>query len=456
MCRSNMDNSYKMTYHIEPGMGLLNDPNGLIQYKGDYYFFHQWNRFGLDHSYKEWGLFTSKDMVNWQSWGSAVVPDREEDKNGIHSGSSIEYDGRLYLFYTGSNKSNGIRKSRQCIAISENGRTFIKQAEAIDTPNGFTEHHRDPKVWRGRNRWWMLVGAQKSDLTGAVALYSSDNLLHWKYESVLYDNDLDQVCECPDLFSLGEKDILVCCPQKRTIIQDVTGEREEVTSYACYIPGIFNENRISFTPGQDRKYFDYGFDFYSPQTFLDSKGRRIMAGWMSRMDEKQEACCPTREFGYIHCLTLPRVLTWENDTLYQRPVEEVFRLRHNAKSYTAGQGSFMAENGHFELHLKRHKNQTGNPLMLSLRNRTVGITYHPETHILEVSRKNWADGGIQVRQLSLPELSELQVFSDNSSAEIFVNNGAAVFSMRYFADGKDLAVEYAGLGQKGRLDYFTL
>lgn len=181
-----------------------------------------------------------------------------------------------------------------------------------------------------------------------------------------------------------------------------------------------------------------------------------MAGWMSRMDEKQEACCPTREFGYIHCLTLPRVLTWENDTLYQRPVEEVFRLRHNAKSYTAGQGSFMAENGHFELHLKRHKNQTGNPLMLYLRNRTVGITYHPETHILEVSRKNWADGGIQARQLSLPELSELQVFSDNSSAEIFVNNGAAVFSMRYFADGKDLAIEYAGLGQKGRLDYFTL
>ncbi len=442
-----------MTYHIEPNQGLINDPNGLIQYKGTYYFFHQWNRFRLDHSYKEWGLFTSKDMIHWKSQGSAIVPDREEDKNGIHSGSSIEYNDKLYLFYTGSNKNNGIRKSRQCIAISENGETFIKQKEVINTPNGFTEHHRDPKVWRGQKNWWMLVGAQKLNLTGAVALYSSNDLLHWKYECILYDHNLDHVCECPDLFKLGEKDILVCCPQKRTVIQDISGEQEKVSSYACYISGVFNESKMSFTPDQDRKYFDYGFDFYSPQTFLDNKGRRIITGWMSRMDEKQEACCPTKNFGYMHCLTLPRVLTWENNRLYQRPIEELFERRHHAKNYTASQGTFEAETGHFELHLKRNKNQS---LKLYLRNRTIGIIYHLETKTLEVSRKNWADEKIQTRQLLLPELSELQIFSDNSSAEIFVNNGAAVFSMRYFTNNKDLTIEYAGLEQKERLDYFTL
>lgn len=448
-----MENLYKMTYHIEPDRGLMNDPNGFIQYKDTYYFFHQWNRFRLDHSYKEWGLFTSKDMVHWKSQGSAVVPDREEDRNGVHSGSSIEYDGKLYLFYTGSNKSNGIRKSCQCIAVSEDGQTFIKQKEVIGTPDGFTEHHRDPKVWRGQKHWWMVVGAQKSDLTGAVALYSSDDLLHWKYECVLYDHDLDHVCECPDLFRLGEKDILVCCPQKRTIVKEASGEQEKVSSYACYIPGVFDEDQMSFTPEQDRCYFDYGFDFYSPQTFTDSKGRRIMAGWMSRMDDEQEACCPTREFGYLHCLTLPRVLTWENGMLYQRPIEEIYQLRRNAKSFTESQGSFQAEAGHFELHLKRNDNQ---PLALYLRNRNVGVTYYPKTQILEVSRKNWTDGEIQTKQIPLPELTELQIFSDNSSAEIFVNDGAAVFSMRYFASGRELWIEYDGLGRSGQLDYYTL
>lgn len=59
------------------------------------------------------------------------------------------------------NKDNNIRKSRQCIAISDNGRVFVKQKEVIDTPDCFTQHHRDPKVWRGKDSWWMLVGAQK-------------------------------------------------------------------------------------------------------------------------------------------------------------------------------------------------------------------------------------------------------------------------------------------------------
>lgn len=178
-----------------------------------------------------------------------------------------------------------------------------------------------------------------------------------------------------------------------------------------------------------------------------------MAGWMSRMDEKQEALCPTREFGYIHCLTLPRVLTWENNMLYQRPIEEVFQLRHHAQSYTSKQGKFEAETGHFELHLIQNKSHS---FTLYLRNRTICITYHAETQILEVSRKNWVNGELQTKQLLLSELLELQIFSDNSSAEIFVNNGAAVFSMRYFTDSKNREIEYAGLEKGEKLEYFTL
>lgn len=112
-------------------------------------------------------------------------------------------------------------------------------------------------------------------------------------------------------------------------------------SYAAYIPGSFNENYGAFRPSGPRKRFDCGFDFYSPQTFLDRTGRRIMTGWMSRMDDEQEAACPTREFGYIHCLALPRVLTWEHGTLYQRPIQEVYSLRRNARTYGKAQDNFQ-------------------------------------------------------------------------------------------------------------------
>lgn len=447
-----MENPYKMSYHIEPPGGLLNDPNGLVQFNGTYYFFHQWNRFGLDHSYKEWGLFTSQDLVRWESRGSAILPDREEDEHGIHSGSAIVHNGKLYIFYTGSNKANGIRTSRQCVAVSKDGRSFIKLPECVETPPGFTQHHRDPKVVRGRNGWWMLVGAQKEDLTGAVALYSSKDLVHWTYEQVLYDHDLDQVCECPDLFSLGGTDILVCCPQTRKPAPD--GKGEIVDSYASYIPGSFEEASGSFHPGAPRKRFDCGFDFYSPQTFLDQKGRRIMTGWMSRMDDGQEAACPTREYGYIHCLALPRVLSWEQGTLYQRPVPEVYSLRKNARTYDGTRDSFQAESGHFELLLKR--TTPAAPLSLSLRNHTVDVTYQPETCILRVTRQNWVGSGVQSQEILLPELTQLDIFSDASSAELFVNDGATVFSMRYFTGGENLRIDYAGLAQGERLEYYTL
>lgn len=447
-----MENPYKMSYHIEPPQGLLNDPNGLAQFNGTYYFFHQWNRFGLDHSYKEWGLFTSRDMVRWESRGSAILPDREEDIHGIHSGSAVVHDGKLYIFYTGSNKTDGVRTSRQCIAVSENGRNFLKLPEHIETPPGFTQHHRDPKVFCGRDGWWMLTGAQKEDLSGAVALYSSKDLIHWKYERVLYDHDLDQVCECPDLFSLEDTDILVCCPQTRKPAPD--GKGEIVDSYASYVPGSFDEASGSFFPSGPRRMFDCGFDFYSPQTFLDQQGRRIMTGWMSRMDEEQEAACPTREYGYIHCLTLPRVLSWEQGTLYQRPVQEVYSLRQNPQIYSNTINSFLAESGHFELFLKRTDPTA--PLSISLRNHTVDIAYQPESRILKVTRQNWAGSGVQNREIVLPELTQLDIFSDASSAEIFVNDGAAVFSMRYFTGGENLRIDCDGLAQGERLEYYTL
>ena len=53
----------RQKFHLEPNVGLLNDPNGLIQYKGIYYVFFQWNRFEKNHTYKEWGLFTSKNLT---------------------------------------------------------------------------------------------------------------------------------------------------------------------------------------------------------------------------------------------------------------------------------------------------------------------------------------------------------------------------------------------------------
>ena len=155
--------------------------------------------------------------------------------------------------------------------------------------------------------------------------------------------------------------------------------------------------------------FDYGIDFYSPQSFVDSRGRRIMTGWMSRMDAGQEESCPTRAHGYIHCLSLPRVLTWEDGALRQRPVPELLSLRRFLRTGTALSGSLNAESGHFELVLKR--SDPFSPLDLTLRSGTVGIHYDPQSSRFVVTRKNWADGGTQFREIRLGSLTDLDIFS---------------------------------------------
>ena len=89
--------------------------------------FFQWNRFEKNHTYKEWGLFTSKNLIDWSFKGSAIIPDQEYDFNGVYSGSSYVIKDKLYIFYTGNRKYDNERKSSQCLAISNNGRNFLKK-----------------------------------------------------------------------------------------------------------------------------------------------------------------------------------------------------------------------------------------------------------------------------------------------------------------------------------------
>lgn len=161
----------RQQYHLEPDQGLLNDPNRLSWFNGKYYVFFQWNRFEKNHSYKEWGLFTSKDLLKWNFERSAVIPDQDYDRDGVYSGSGYVIGDQLYLFYTGNSKKDGHRKSSQCLAVTGDGKRYQKKGVILNTPEEYTEHFRDPKVFQGkRPGYYMIVGGQQRNGKGAVAL----------------------------------------------------------------------------------------------------------------------------------------------------------------------------------------------------------------------------------------------------------------------------------------------
>lgn len=404
----------------------------------------------MDHGYKEWGAFTSSDLNNWDHLGSALLPDSKEDSDGVYSGSAIEHDNKLYVFYTGNTKNSGTRKTYQRMAYSSNGCTFIKSEKVIETPDGFTEHHRDPKVWQSNGNWWMIVGAQTNNQVGAINLFSSTDLSEWKYEGVFYSaQTLDQMCECPDYFQLDAAEILVVCPQKRTSI--VNGD-ENISSYAGYIVGAFEKNNKRFRPESDIILIDEGFDFYAPQSFVDEKNRRILVGWMSRMNDAEEKDCPTAAFNYLHCLTIPRELFWENDRLYQRPLEELKMLRKQENTLTKANAFILSESSAYELHVQL-VNQT-TPLEISMNNGNTVIHFDGRSKLV-ISRINWVSGQRELKELHIPQLFEIQIFNDSSAMEIFMNKGEKVFSMRYFCEEEQREILYRGLQENGSVDYYS-
>ena len=99
----------------------------------------------------------------------------------------------------------------------------------------------------------------------------------------------------------------------------------------------FNEiDRYLLEPEKVLKYLenikeiDYGFDFYAPQTMIDSQGRRIMVAWMQSWNRIPL----TTGLGWAGAMTFPRELTLdENNQLIQYPIAEIENYRKNNFTY---------------------------------------------------------------------------------------------------------------------------
>ena len=91
----------RFSWHFEPQKGWMNDPNGLIFFRGQYHAFFRHYPHAPSWGQMHWGHAVSDDLLHWKELPIALYPDQPyEDDGGCFSGSAVEKDGRLYLFYT--------------------------------------------------------------------------------------------------------------------------------------------------------------------------------------------------------------------------------------------------------------------------------------------------------------------------------------------------------------------
>ena len=428
----------RLTHHLMPPAGWLNDPNGLCWYKGRYHVFFQYSPFEANGGLKFWGHYSSEDMINWRYEGVPLLPDSIYDCHGVYSGSAVAEEDKLHLFYTGNIKLDGdydyINNGRQSSTLhveSEDGIHFGDKEVAIsweDYPENYTCHIRDPKVWKDGEEYRMILGGRQKGDKGAVLFYRSEDLKNWKFDRELTtETTFGYMWECPDFFSLEGQEVLSVSPQGLI--------REEFRFQNIYQSGYF----ILKDGKPEEKTFrewDYGFDFYAPQTFQDGKGRRIIIGWMGMPDADEEYVNPTAETeGWQHCLTVPREIFYKNGMLYQYPAEELNGLREECVPITAS-GEAIPVNGPFDLELQ----VSGDSARVSLGENLL-LEYQDGDIALRLSEK--AGVGRKVRKAQVPsgKLESLRILVDTTAVEIYVNGGEVVFSTRYYPETQEQAVK---------------
>lgn len=436
--------------HFLPPKYWMNDPNGLMQFKGKYHMFYQHNPDGAFHANMHWGHAESEDLIHWRHLPIALAPTPGgPDEDGVYSGCGVINNGVPTLLYT------GVRPQVQCIAVgTEDMLTWQKYEKnpVIGSPPEGLEvtGFRDPCVWREGDTWYMLVGSGVKGVGGTALLYRSPNLTDWEYVHPIYVGDkttTGQMWECPSFFPLGDKHVLLV----------------SVLRTVLYFVGTWSD--LKFTP-EIQGDTDYGGCFYAAQVFPDEWGRRIMFGWLREHRSKEAQ----REAGWSGVMSVPRIpYLREDGDLGIRPAPEVEALRgehhrvtdmdlvpESPRMIPEARGDCLEIVAEVDM---GNADEFGIKLRCSPdgKEQTV-VVYNKAKQEITVDRERSSlsdDVARDIRggplRLAADETLTLRIFIDRSVVEVFANGRACITSRVYPTRGDSLGVGVFARGGRAAL-----
>ncbi|MDE2821461.1 MAG: glycoside hydrolase family 32 protein [Chloroflexota bacterium] len=308
---------HRPSYHFLPAANWMNDPNGVIQWKGRYHLFYQYNPDGAYHANMHWGHAVSDDLAHWRELPIAIAPSPDSpDQGGIFSGCVVDKDGRPVAVYTGVNDDYSVQT--QCLALGNDDLTewqkHPRNPVVGDVPTHLGQSHdfRDPFVWREGDQWYMTLSAHIVGVGGAVLLYRSADLVEWEYLGPLYVGERARSgrnFECANFFRLGDKWLLI-----------ISVQWDHAPTNTIYLVGRLEEGR--FIPEFEGVY-DAGYS-YASLMHVDESGRPLIYSWI----REGRGVHQQRAAGWSGVQAIPRVLSLDSQNrLVSRPVPEIEELR---------------------------------------------------------------------------------------------------------------------------------
>lgn len=320
-----MNDPHRPRYHFLPPANWMNDPNGLLYWKGQYHLFYQYNPYAPIPQRLHWGHAVSADLVHWTDLPVALTPiPGRADASGCWSGSAIDHDGIPTLLYSAAHPQV------VCLATSNDDlltwhyypRNPVISGPPAELLAGTGGNFRDPFVWKEGDCWYLLIGSKREGMGGLILLYRSSDLTTWEYLHPLLVGGvypflpewMGVMWECPNLLTFGDQRVLIFSVQNA----------EEVLLYPVYVTGTFeNEQFLPNTQG----IVASGGSFYAPQVLRDNQGRYIMWGWL--MEDRGNTL--SQAAGWSGVMSLPIIVGFlPGGQLSLEPAPElaVLRERH--------------------------------------------------------------------------------------------------------------------------------
>lgn len=323
-----MDYLQKLKYHYKPQKGWINDPNGLVYFKGYYHIFYQHvpdYEIHVGHP-MHWGHARTKDFVHYEELPIALYPDKDYDAFGCWSGTAIVKDDVLYLFYASVKED---RFQTVSIAYSSDGINFQKYEKnpVIDHyPKDGGHDFRDPAVCCIDGVYYLVMATGHVESNeGRLLLYKSENILDWEYVGVMCSWEKCALTECPSFVKAQDDLHLLAasvCPAWPH-------------HYFSMMYGIFKDNKFEIKYSAE---VDKGPDQYAGQVFRDHKGRNILISWMSGW---QYSGFAEKSVG---CMSIPKEIKLENGEITAWPIEEVqFLLKDSDPALKRTEKGFIVE-----------------------------------------------------------------------------------------------------------------
>ena len=435
-----MTDLFRPIYHFTPKNRWMNDPNGMVYYRGEYHLFYQHHPESDVWGPMHWGHAVSMDLTHWRHLPIALAP----DENGmIFSGSAVidwmnsAGFGNEAMVAIFTHHNDGIQS--QSIAFSlDNGRTFTKYAgnPVIPSPGkGFD--FRDPKVIRHQDHWVMLLAAKDS-----ILFFTSKNLREWQPSGKFGGGNwgcTEGVWETPDLFELPIED----SNQTAWVLTVGVGDGFSLGSGTQYFLGNFDGEKFTCEdPPRKVRWMDHGADFYAPQSFSDaSDGRRIMIAWMSNW----RYAIHTPTVGWRSEMSIPRQILLRKVggqlVLIQRPIREIdilprktlFKVDHQLiTENTTAESHFVFRSGQIKMRVAVDgiKYPFGWDLFVSGDN-CVKVRVDPVQMAVSIDRSVSSNLDFhpffsaihQAAFVSKDGLLDLEIYIDRSSIEVFCQGG---------------------------------